>query len=323
MKTIEAAQGRWKGIITMLGCDPKFLEDRHQACPFCGGKDRFRFDDKDGSGSYFCSGCGAGYGMDFVRTMRGWDFPTAAREVDAIIGRVRADKTKSERSETDKRNALIRILRGAGRISPDSPSWIYLNRRCGNPDGILNDLRHHPAIKHTGGGSHPALLAILRYPDGTGACVHRTYLTVDGQKASVDPVRMMMPAPSPLSGSAIRLGPLSERLGIAEGIETSICVGKLAGLNVWSAVSANGLENWVPPEEAKSIAVFGDNDVSFTGQEAAYSLAKRLKTKGLDVEVHIPPIVGKDYCDIWCEMYNGISQSEACATVSVPPIPPS
>jgi putative DNA primase/helicase len=230
--------------------------------------------------------------------------------VDAIIGRVRADETKPERTEQDKQNALIRLLEGAGRVLPETPSWIYLNRRCGTPAGLTGDLRHHPGIKHTSGGTYPALLAILRYPDGAGACVHRTYLTEDGQKAAVDPVRMMMPAPSPIAGSAIRLGPISDRIGVAEGLETAICAGKLFEIPVWSAVSANGVSSWVPPDGVRSVVICGDNDASFTGQEAVYSLAKRLKCKGFDIEIKIPEIVGQDWCDIWGMRYNINSQSD-------------
>ena len=300
MKTIEAARGRWKGIIQMLGVDPKFLENRHQKCPFCGGKDRYRFDDKDGSGSYFCSGCGAGTGMDFVMALRSWDFPTAAREVDAIVGRVRADESKPKRSEKDKVAALHRILEASRRVTPNTPAWIYLNRRCGDPGGILGDLRAHPGLRHGPSGQvFPALLAILRYADRTGASVHRTYLTADGRKAPVDPVRMMMPSPLPLAGSAIRLGPIAERIGIAEGLETAICAGKLSGIPVWSAISANTLIDWQPPEGVKSVVIFGDNDQSMTGQAAAYELGRKLLVKGLDVEVRIPSIQATDWADVY------------------------
>jgi len=32
----------------------------------CGGKDRWRFDDRDGLGTYFCSNCGAGDGFTLL-----------------------------------------------------------------------------------------------------------------------------------------------------------------------------------------------------------------------------------------------------------------
>ena len=58
-----AARGRWRGILHSLGMDERSLSGKHCPCPLCGGKDRFRFDDKDGRGTYYCSGCGAGDGV--------------------------------------------------------------------------------------------------------------------------------------------------------------------------------------------------------------------------------------------------------------------
>jgi putative DNA primase/helicase len=144
------------------------------------------------------------------------------------------------------------------------------------------------------------MLAVLRYADGKGASIHRTFLGADGQKAAVDPVRMMMPGFS-LEGAAVRLGPLQKRIGIAEGIETAICAGKLFGLPVWAAVSANGMRVWDVPLGVESVVVCGDHDLSFTGQAAAFELARKLKAKGLTVEVMIPPIPGMDWQDVWSE----------------------
>jgi len=69
MKTIEAAVGHCTESDT-LGVDPVFLDGKHHPCILCGGKDRFRFDNKDGSGSYFCSQCGAGTGMQLLMAFR-------------------------------------------------------------------------------------------------------------------------------------------------------------------------------------------------------------------------------------------------------------
>ena len=231
--------------------------------------------------------------------MHGWDFKKTASEVDQIVGNIPVTVEKRpERTDEDKSKACRKLLEGAGRVVEGTPAYRYLWSRCGDPGGILGDLRAHPGIRHTqSGGVHPAMLGIMRYPDGSGSSVHRTYLTQDGQKAMVDPVRKMMPG-LPLNGSCVRLGPVMPRIGIAEGIETAICAGKLFGLPVWAATCAGLLKTWEPPEGIQEVLILGDNDASWTGQEAAYVLAKRLKAAGLDVEVKIPPRVGTDWANV-------------------------
>ena len=39
---------------------------KHTSCPACGGKDRFRFDDKQGDGTFYCNQCGAGNGFQLI-----------------------------------------------------------------------------------------------------------------------------------------------------------------------------------------------------------------------------------------------------------------
>ena len=90
----EAARGRWPDILASLaGLTDQQLSDRHQPCPLCGGEDRYRFDDQDGAGSWFCNQCGgknqtggAGNGMDLLMRVRGWDFKRAAQEVERHLG---------------------------------------------------------------------------------------------------------------------------------------------------------------------------------------------------------------------------------------------
>lgn len=83
------AQGNWKAILSALaGLSPKELTDTHQPCPACGGHDRYRFDDKNGEGSYYCNGCGAGDGIDLLCKVTGMDFNTAK---DAVIGYLQVD----------------------------------------------------------------------------------------------------------------------------------------------------------------------------------------------------------------------------------------
>lgn len=294
-KTISMAVGKWPGILVALGIDEKFLRNRHGPCPFCGGFDRFRFDDKDGTGSFFCSQCGAGAGIEFLIKFYGWTFKEAASNVDHVLGTVKESCRMDERTEADKVAAIKRILRECKTVVRGDPVWTYLNRRTGI-EIIPNDIKFHPGLYHSEGGIHPVMISILRGADGTGVTLHRTYLAQDGCKANVGIVKKMMPGKA-LRGAAVRLSRVAECIGVGEGIETSIAAGMRFGMPVWAATNSTLLEQFIPPEGVKYVYIMGDNDSSFTGQAAAYNLAKRLVRDGFSVEMKLPDAVDTDWCD--------------------------
>ena len=107
IRTIDAAQGKWRGILLELGIPESHLKNKHGPCPMCGGKDRFRFDNKDGRGTYICGQCGAGNGMDLAMKVTGERFADVARRIDSIVGNVSPEAPKPEISQESKR-ALLR-----------------------------------------------------------------------------------------------------------------------------------------------------------------------------------------------------------------------
>ncbi len=58
------------------------------------------------------------------------------------------------------------------------------------------------------------------------------------------------------------------------------------------------MQTWTPPADVTTVFVFGDNDASATGQAAAYTLAQRLKAKGIAAFVEIPTRTGDDWADV-------------------------
>ena len=59
---------------------------KHQACPMCGGDDRFRCDDKRGEGTWICSQCGAGNGFMLVQQYTGLDVYDTNKLIAGAIG---------------------------------------------------------------------------------------------------------------------------------------------------------------------------------------------------------------------------------------------
>jgi putative DNA primase/helicase len=187
-KTLDAARGKWRGILLTLGIDEAHLHNRHGPCPLCGGVDRFRWDNKDGNGSYLCNACGAGTGMQLLQKVKGWDFGTAAREVDKVLGNVSGDPPQRPRLDPERRRELMNALwRGATPLQAGDAAHGYLTGHRGLPlDGVdTTDLRFHPGAsvpENLGGGVAPALLALVRDTGGKPVSIHRTFLGDDGHK---------------------------------------------------------------------------------------------------------------------------------------------
>ena len=83
-----AAQYHWPEIHAALGIDPRYLKNKLQPCPACGGKNRFRYDDLDGNGTFFCNQTAkkAGDGFGLVMHFFGCDFQTALKQVSGVLG---------------------------------------------------------------------------------------------------------------------------------------------------------------------------------------------------------------------------------------------
>lgn len=296
--------GRWQSILPHLGIPAKFLNKRNQPCPVCGGKDRARFLDIEGNGSWVCTHCRGGDGFSLVMLKNGWDFKTAAQRIEPLIGAAKVMKPAPAKTDADRRRDLNALWQQGRPITLDSPAGLYLTRRTGvteYPDCLraVDSLRWWDG---DGAKFFPALVAMVTGPDGRPANIHRTYLTRDGHKAPVGPCRRMMPGPVP-RGSAVRLASPMDALGVGEGIETCMCAGLVHGVPTWSLLGTAGMAGWVPPPGVARVVVFGDNDKEYGGQAAAYALAHRLLAlpgRPLEVDVRIPrhQTTGEDWADM-------------------------
>ena len=293
MNTIERARGRWRKILMQLGIEALFLVNKHGPCPLCGGKDRYRWDDKDGTGSYYCNQCGPGPGIMLIRKKYGWNHATACNEIDKIIGTdpIPAPRPKKKDSPESKQAAIDRIIAQA---TDTSIVEQYLRGR--GLSVIPPVLLGHPSLPYFDngrpGGHYPAMIAPVTGPDGRLQSAHRTYI---GGRPGEN--KKPMPPVKTISGAAVRLFEPTSELGISEGIETAIAAYEHFNIPTWAAISANGMETFQPPAGLQRLRILADHDRNYRGQKAAYVLAHRLADTIPVIEVLIPPQPGTDWLD--------------------------
>lgn len=296
----DRAAGKWRSILSqLLKLNDVTLSGKHTACPMCGGKDRWRFDDKGGKGTWICTNCKAGTGVDLVMRMLDLPFIEAVKRIEEYLPSAVFVAPRAKRSVSQDK--LRQWWSNARRLDGDDPASRYLAARKVAIDPWPSQLRYMPVCtyQHEDGSrtEHPAMLAQFLSPDTSSIVLHITYLTADGHKASVPTVRKMAKAPVP-KGGAVRLASSAETMGIAEGIETALSAMILHDVPVWAALNTNNLIAWEPPSHVRHILVFGDSDESLAGQYAAYALGYRLRQSGHRAEVRIPDDMPCDWNDV-------------------------
>lgn len=299
MKISQATQGKWSSILSALGVDERYLTGRHSQCPSCGGKDRFRFDDKDGKGTFFCTHCGAGGGFKLLKNIFGWEFSIAAKKVEEVIGKCEAKEFKT--SQTDPSVRLRAVAKRAKKINKGDPVYTYLQNR-GIDGSVILDAEGIGYVKenyYKNGecvGNYDCMCGLIE-DEKCALTYHLTYLS-DGGKIKFNPSRKILPPKKPITGGAIRLFRYSDELGVAEGIETALSAYQLFKIPVWSVINENGMRGFNIPHNVKKIYVYADNDLNYVGQAAAYELARRASLKGLSVKIVAPEGTSNDWNDV-------------------------
>jgi len=310
VQELSKAQGKWPSILAGM-CDPQLLDRKHHPCPFCEGKDRFRFIDNEGDGFWMCNQCtpNGGDGIGLVMRLNNCQFPQALKMIEPLVGGA-AVTHRPQRSTKEIGEDIMRVWNHSPR-NDASMEW-YLKTRGINLSqiGKSHALRGVDKLPFYTDGKKvkemPAMLAQVTTREGAVAAVHRTYFanTSEGVKNN----KKLTKANPTVNGCSIKLYEPKEDgvLGIAEGVETALAcrqlyydkTGKL--MPVWATISAHGMELVHIPSYVKRVVIFGDNDMSYTGQKSAYTLANRIVTRppNLEALVHIPLRPDEDWNDV-------------------------
>lgn len=201
-----------------------------------------------------------------------------------------------------QRAKLERLWQSARPLRAGDAVTCYLEGRGLRLETLPASLRCHPALEYWRDGQrlgiYPAMLARVEHPEHGLVALHRTYLTLEGRKAPV-------PSPKKLTrsvfdgavmGAAVRLYAHTDRLALAEGLETAFAVHLATEWRVWATVSAGGMARVIIPSSVSEVVVAADHDPA--GLEAARKLARRLLAEGRRARLAVPPTPGADWLDL-------------------------
>ncbi|HGA2239387.1 TPA: primase-helicase zinc-binding domain-containing protein [Enterobacter roggenkampii] len=248
------ANGYWPSILERLAIPTNRSEG---ACPACGGKTRYRFDDKDGRGTYYCSHCGAGTGLDLVMKVNQCGAREAAELVaDAMALPLPEPKPAGEKPQTDIAGKVAALT---AKASPGQSAYL-------TSKGLLCSF---PML------SDGSLLLVLK--NGAGTTTGAQVIKPDGSK------RLVAGTVKKGSFHVVNSVESTETVIIAEGLATTLSVNLMRPDAL--AVVAVDAGNLLPVAEVMrrrypeaQIIIAADNDIKpgepNTGKEAAEKAAK-------------------------------------------------
>lgn len=255
-------------------------------CPACGYVGTFSVrEGRSGQPLLWCASC--------------QDYAAIAQAIGSgtVASLPPVDREREAKARANKQERALALWNNAVPIEGTRVA-LYLPRRglaslIGAP--VLRYLRmaSHPA----GGGTYSAMVALVTDTAGNPLAVHRTYLTPDGKKADVIPVKASF---GPIWGGAIRLSPHDpdKPLVIGEGVETAASAGILFGWPAWSAISCGNLAKGLRlPREVRRVCIAADPGEP--GRKAAREAWFRWRAEGRDVTIATPTGDG-DFNDILC-----------------------
>ncbi|QRG79204.1 primase-helicase zinc-binding domain-containing protein [Citrobacter sp. R56] len=282
--TVKQACGHWPRILPALGVT--VIKNRHQSCPVCGGSDRFRFDDKEGRGTWFCNQCGAGDGLKLVEKVFGVNPSEAAQRVNAVTGNlppvapevIAAAEAGTEADRKAAAELTVKLMEKTRTTTGNA----YLTGK-GFPGRECLTLT---TMHKTGGVTFRAGDLTVPLYDDSGVLVNLQLINADGLKRTLKGGQVKG-ACHIIKGQK----QAGKRLWIAEGYATALTVHHLTGETVMVALSSVNLLSLASLARQKhpacQIVLAADRDLNGDGQTRAAAAANA--SEGI---IALPPVFG-------------------------------
>lgn len=325
-RVLREFNGAWRQTLENYGCH--LPSGRHHGpCPVCGGKDRFRFDDKDGRGTWFCSQCDPQSGGGLLLLSRFLGKPTI-EVANELLGntpeRSRAPVYRSFVSEDQIRKANHEQARkGAEALlaSSELRPHPYMSDRGLDGQWLVNG---EPIMGRDRSVIQPGdLLLVPAYKaEGDGSKL------VNVQKIKANKEKR------PIYGGDMaavyhKLDGHQKLIAIAEGYATGVTVNQVTGATTYCAFNTGNLaavSAWVADQHpGVPVVFFADNDEHGAGLRYAKDAAAPICAT-----VALPPELG-DWDDY--RQAHGVEATktamrqaiaadrEACGVVAAKPVP--
>jgi putative DNA primase/helicase len=329
-RNLDAASGRWPELLQALGgLDPDQLTDTHQPCPACGGTDRYRWDDDEGPGGWFCNQCGGkdhqgggGTGVDLLMRLTGWSFPTAARRVEqhlGLPGATASGATPAPRQRKPKRPHRVPDVPPPGTPAPALGSAVAQYPYGPDRADPWYWIQRVPVAPKPGDAKPSKLF------------IHRTWL--DGAwhyPSRRDPFSSEWPAPRPVFNLPDLIDHPDAPVLICEGEGKSIVAADLFPDHVciaWTGGTAGiGHTDW-SPLAGRTLTLWPDADDP--GRQCMAKLGQLLLPSAAAITIVNPPAGlpgGWDLADAVAEGWTPQRAAKAVArygvAVEAPPAPP-
>jgi len=236
--------------------------------------------------------------IELIKLTYNLTFPQAiekALEIARIPMPKYSEATEDKKAQEERDLSRVHRLYAKSRTIDGSLVQKYLKGRGLDINEIRCDaLAFHPQLPHWQLKTNfPAMLGAVRDLSGGLVGIHRTYLDgVTHKKADIKPNKMML---GNITGGSVQLYKASQKVGVAEGIESAMAAHKIFRMPVWAALSTSGMANIQFPGTIKEVVIFVDNDEP--GISAGIKLEQRLKQQGIVTSVAIPAKPGWDFND--------------------------